>query len=83
MTPNHKVGTDNLTGLVFRATIKFHKQVKQVVPEGLGLLTPSVFPDGVRKELTLCELCASVVSEVFLDLHIRNYYQKVVFIFPK
>ena len=28
MTVNHKKATDNLTGLVFRATIRFDKQVR-------------------------------------------------------
>ena len=61
MSANHKKATDNLTGLVFMTTIKFDKQVKQVLPQGLGLLTPSAFPDGVKK-FTLCVLCVSVVN---------------------
>ena len=57
------------------------------VPEELRSFARLWSLDRAKKESQLCALRASAVNKAFsvyfFDLHIRNYYQKVVFIFPK
>jgi len=47
------------------AKIGFIKRLKRYCPKGWVFL-PHQYFDGVRKELTLCVLCASVVNVVVI-----------------